>query len=308
MFKRQYVAIVILFLFLSTFVACAHRISFDERRVLRYDFSLESLKHKPQPYMAVYREGDKTLIYLASKHLSRKGYPDLLKHPTIQTIKYIFDEYKPQAVVVEGITGDLTSKSFQQRADECKSKHYKGCGESFYALNLARQEGIVYVSGEPSDKMTLKAIKKKGYSEEDLLGYYVVRQIPQLKRHGGQNEATFQKQVNRWLKGFKRKMGIKSYFDYKEFLTWYADHVEYPEKVLDLTSDDSAPHGGKDATYIQKISNIVSYVRDQQIVSVIERMLKEHDRVLVVYGGSHLITQEPTLNRAMGKPEYIKVY
>jgi len=83
--------------------------------------------------------------------------------------------------------------------------------------------------------------------------------------------------------------------------------MPYPKSVLDISNDDAAPHGGSNATYVQKISNKVCLIRDRAIVQTIERMLASYSRVLVVYGGSHLITQEPALESLLGKGSYFQL-
>ena len=79
-----------------------------------------------------------------------------------------------------------------------------------------------------------------------------------------------------------------------------------PTSYLNITNNDPAPHGGPDATYVQKISNKVCLIRDRAVVKTVERMLNRYSRVLVVYGGSHLITQEPAIDSMLGKAAFFR--
>jgi len=278
----------------------------DTSLVLPYTFDLESKKHLEAPYVAKYERDGKVLLYVASKHISIQRYPNLLQHPTLGTIESLFSEYKPEVVIVEGIdTGnELSPKSILKKADECAASSYKSCGESFFAINMARKNDAAYITGEPRNQQIKDEIIKAGYSAEDLLGFYLVRQIPQYQRQGDFDRSSFGDRAEKQLRGFQYQIGTNLKFGFKEFEAWYGKHMTKPKNYLDITNDDPAPHGGPDATYVQKISNKVGVIRDQAIVKTIERMLGAYSRVLVVYGGSHLITQESAIESMMGKAAY----
>jgi hypothetical protein len=82
--------------------------------------------------------------------------------------------------------------------------------------------------------------------------------------------------------------------------------MQKPKSFLDVVNDDPAPHGGGDATYVQRISHQVGLARDRVIVKRIEEMMNKYDRVLIVYGGSHYLLQEDALKDALGEPTFFK--
>jgi len=286
----------------------ATRMMPDLSLVLPYTFELEDRKHLESPYVAKFEKDGKLLLYVASEHISIQKYPNLLEHPTLRTVAALFQEYNPQVVVVEGIdTGaELSPPRILKKADECKISKYKACGESFFAINEARRTGAAYISGEPKDKSIKDDIVKEGYTPSDLLGFYMVRQIPQYKRQGEFSRAGFADIAEKQLLRFRQQIGTTEQFGFKEFETWYSKNMSQPKSYLDITNNDPAPHGGKNATYVQKISNKVSLIRDRNIVQTIARMLESNSRVLVLYGGSHLITQEPALTKLMGQAKYFR--
>lgn len=313
---RIVLCVQVIFLF-SVFIGCVSSdkrqepVQLNSEKVLSYTFELEKLKHLDAPYFAKFSKGNKTLLFVASKHISVVKYPNLLEHPTLKTISKLFDEYKPGVVIVEGIdTGtELSPKSIIEFADKCKVSDYKkGCGESFFAINTAREAGRDYITGEPRDAAIAQGLKKFGYTEEDLLGFYMVRQIPQIKRQEQFNAKNFDQTLENQLSRFRRKLNFTGKFGPEEFKTWYSKHMTQPKNYLDIENDDPAPHGGKDATYVQKISNRVTWLRDATTVETIESMLNRFDVVLIIYGGSHLITQEPALIEGLGQPEYFKLF
>lgn len=280
----------------------------DTSLVIPYTFDLENKKHLEAPYVAKYERDGRLLLYVASEHISIQKSPNLLEHPTLKTIEHLFVEYKPEIVIVEGIdTGDeISPKSIIKKADECVTANYRNCGESFFAINMARKSGAAYITGEPRNQQIKDEIVKEGYSAEDLLGFYLVRQIPQYRRQGDFDRKNFADRAEKQLRGFQYQLGTDLKFGFKEFDAWYSKHMTTPKSYLDITNNDPAPHGGPDATYVQKISNKVGVIRDRAIVKTIERMLGTYSRVLVVYGGSHLITQEHAIESMMDKATYFR--
>lgn len=275
-----------------------------------YTFDLEAKKHLEAPYVAKYEINGKLLLYVASEHISAQKYPNLYDHPTLKTIAALFAKYRPEVVIIEGIdTGEeLSPKSILKKADECEKSDYRAsCGESFFAINSARKNGAEYITGEPRNPWIKDEIVKAGYSVEDLLGFYLVRQIPQYKRQAELDRNKFSDQASKQLKRFQQQIGTNVLFGFKEFDAWYAKTMPSPKNYLDITNDDPAPHGGPKATHVQKISNKVSLIRDKAFVKTIERMLNKYSRVLVVYGGSHLITQEPALEAMLGGATYFRI-
>jgi hypothetical protein len=278
----------------------------DIKLVLPYTFNLETKNHLENPYVAKYERDGRLLLYVASEHISIQKYPNLLEHPTLKTIESLFYAYKPEVVIVEGVnTGaELSPKSFIRHADECATTTYRRCGESSFAVNMARKFGAEYIDGEPTNVQIKDEVFGLGYTAEDLLGFYLVRQIPQFQRSGDFDRNAFSIKGEKLLRRFQHQLGTDLKFGFPEFESWYEKHMTKPKNYLDITDDDSAPHGGPEATYIQKISNKIGIIRDQAIVKTIERMLGAYSRVLVVYGGSHLLTQEPAIEGMMGKASY----
>lgn len=287
------------------------RMSFDISSVRSYAFDLENHNHLKVPYFAEFKKDQKLLLYIASQHISAKEYPDLLKHPTWKTIQTLMRDYHPQIAIIEGIDPreELHSKSFLEYADKCEATNYLGgCGESFFVINQARKSGVDYITGEPAEQFIKRQIQKEGFADEDLLGFYLVRQIPQLKRQEKFDVKEFPKVADQLLMQFKMKILSDVRFDFDDFKSWYSAHMSRPKSFLDIENDDPAPNGGADSTYIQRISNKVGLIRDRHIVATIEKMLSKFDRVMIVYGGSHLLTQEKALIEAMGIPKYSKVF
>ena len=68
---------------------------------------------------------------------------------------------------------------------------------------------------------------------------------------------------------------------------------------------DVAPYeNGKQ--FSQRVSSEVCKIRDQYILTVIDRALNEHSSLLVICGGSHWSTQKKALEGAIGSPSFKK--
>ena len=283
-------------------------ITIDETKVIGYQFELEDKKSMEQPYVARFTKGDKQLLYVLSKHVSEVEYPKVVEDPTIVTIDQIFKSFKPQVVIVEGIpTGaKMSPRSMAKHAEICKSREFRRCGESFYAIDQAIMSDAEFVGGEPTEREIIEFVAKSGYSPKDLLAFYVVRQIPQMKRRSDFDPESFPAKCEKFMGRYRKRLGIKGVFGYPQFKEWYSKHMPEPKSFLDIENNDPAPHGGTSATYIQKISHQVGIARDRVILKRIESMLNQFDRVLIVYGGSHYLLQEGALKQALGKPNYFR--
>ena len=254
----------------------------------------------------------RSCFFVAADHISTKN-GDPLAHPTMKTIQKLFVEYDIDAVVVEGIQpwqGPELPMGLRKFANECAKKNFKGrCGESFYSLYLGLEKTksgspVILTSGEPKEKTIALKLEEAGFSRQDLVGFYLVRIIPQWRRRGTLRKTKIEEQIENQLEKYRKRVGLKDKFRYSDFVTWYQRYMESPKSFLDLNADDTAPHGGPDATYVNKISHQVGIVRDREIVRKNASILNKNKNVLVVFGGSHLVIQEPALIDMLGKPKY----
>lgn len=286
-------------------------LSFESSLVRSYTFDLENLKPLKQPFVAEYRLGKKQLVFIAVEHISSIKHPNLLKHPTLLTIEKISDSLDPELSIVEGIpTGEAVNPhSILPKAETCKLQNYQNdCGESFFVINKAREKKSNFISGEPTDTELLKSIQEYGYTTRDLVGFYFVRKIPQWKRQKNINQSDFLKLALPQLERYRKRIDPQTQFAFSDFESWYTEKMSTPKNYMDFNNNDPAPHGGPDATFVQRISNRVTFLRDISLLKRIEDGLSKHNRVLVVYGASHFINLEPPLTNTLGKPVLRKHY
>lgn len=253
------------------------------------------------PFAAKYDDGKKRLTYVAGNHTTGMG-------PNLKTVKAMFDELRPQAVLVEGMR---TEGDFWYRrigVEDFAKNGFKDTTESPYAMWLAAQKGIPGRGGEPTDRMVLAEARKRGFSEEDVLGFFTVRMVPSWRRDGAiPDEKSQRAKATEELADDRRRLGAKARFDYQALLKWYARQgAAVP--LGEARYQDMGPEAGEGATRLQRLSFAVDQACQARFNAQLENLLGRFDRVLVVYGGSHLSRERRMLERVLGAPHDVKPY
>lgn len=251
------------------------------------------------PFAAKYDDGNKRVYYVAGDHSTGMG-------PNLKTVKAMFDELKPQAVLVEGFRteGDFSYRTMG--VSDFARDGFKGTSESPYAVWLASEAGLPARGGEPTERMVLAEALERGFSEADVLGFFTVRMVPGWRRDGAfRDEAGFRAKAVRNLADDRRRLGVKARFGYKALLAWYGRQgAAVP--LREARYQDMGPEAG--GTRLQKISFAVDQARQARFNAQLENLLNRFDRVLVVYGGSHLCRERRMLEQVLGAPHDLKPY
>ena len=246
-----------------------------------------------------------TCRYLAATHANS------IASPTFKTIKHTVNTSTPELIVLEGFSNnnnDLSPKWFLNRVGRCKKSEFKKCGEPTYAAMIAHENGIPFVGGEPSDIEIYHDLKHYGYQEIDILGFYLLRQIPQLKRLGKLKTNGFQSQGESLLANFASDFNFKSSPSFATFLRWYNSHRLGDKEYLDFTTMDVAPSDYDGASYFQKMSARIGVTRERFINTVLNDALKNYSNILIIYGAGHLVKSRKVYEKAFGQSENLKVF
>jgi hypothetical protein len=275
-----------------------------------YNFDLERQRPSKSPYVEIFKNGDYELYFVASEHFSSKRVDRAIDHPTFKTIAKVFSIFKPKGAILEGInTGDELSPRLQiTHSIKCQAKNFKNdCAESDFTILKSQTYGTQFISGEPTHEEIKNELLRKGRTLDDILGFYLVRQIPEMKRQKDFSSRHFIETSQEKLLRYKRAMKADINFEISDFRTWYRDKVKLPLNYLDVDTNDVAPNSSPSATFLQQISNQIGKIRDEHLLLRIEKMINMYKHILVVYGGSHLLTLKPALVDLMGTPEYLGV-
>lgn len=262
---------------------------------------LASEKHLEEPYVARFKSGDAALTYVAVRH--QYG----VASKTFRTIDRAFSDVKPRIIIIEGAS-DLNEHKrhkIEQQTANCGRGNFSKCGENYYGVFLALKNGVLWTSGEPSEKSIRHGLSQH-YADHDVAFFYLVRQVRQLVVEKGLNTRNFESVVNDALADFAINDELPPKLTAKMFLAWYEEKMHKPFVLAEINSETTAPTFFPQMTYLNQISAEIEKIRDRHILKTIANELNSHRNVLVIYGGSHFLTQYDALVDMMGIPTIMR--
>lgn len=258
-------------------------------------FSKEAGAEKPAaPYAALFQQQENQLCFVAAKH----GAPE-----TLEAVRQVFDDFKPEIVIVEGVSGATPPAEYLERVRKQSLDGFKQGGEGALATMLAAERGINFIPGEPTDEEVHQSILQQGKITEDLLGWHAALMLQQKNRGAILKPQDVPQAIQKALDSYTKRLGLKPSFGFHEFCAWYEQRMGKkfnPEAIL---KDDMSPGNSKNANFLQKIMHATDQAREPHILKTIAEQLSKHKRVLVVYGASHFIKQEAVLTKMLGRPK-----
>ena len=169
------------------------------------------------PYVSTSKKGNTKLIYIAADH------ENSITSRTFKTIKKVISESSPKFVVLEGFPykGETSPEWYLNHSKRCEKSKFQKCGEPSYAAMLANKNSIPFAGGEPTDVEIFEELLNSGYGELDAVGFYLLRQIPQLRRQKKLKPNDFKRQSEKYMSIFVKRFGFKNHFSFEDFKTWY---------------------------------------------------------------------------------------
>lgn len=258
------------------------------------------------PYLVTYEACGRQLLYVAAEHT---GDPDSLTH---RLIDRAFEEYDIPFAILEGfaLTDQPSPQDLVDYADEVAGTPQDG--ENAVVIRKITAAGGHFVGAEPTQKTVLAHIKEQGLTVQDLLGFHIVRILPQWIRHqqikdhtDGRVRPLYQAYAERFVASLDLTLDdLGDLRSFDGFKSWYqqTNGVAYDTH---FRPQDSAPSSTQNRRTNQ-ISDMVGHVREAHIVGVIADAMNTYRRVLVVYGASHHTVQEPALTAMFGEPSYVR--
>ncbi len=289
---------LILLILMISFWGCSS-VELDEKLVDHWSDQAQRNEPFRTPYISTFKKGDKELIYIAVEHANS------LQSKTFKTIKDVITKEKPRFIVLEGFSNkdEINPQWFLDYSDKCEKSQFKNCGEPAYAAMLADRETIPFAGGEPTDIEVFNDLVSHGFFHIDAVSFYLLRQIPQLKRQHKLKRDNFNNQAQRYLNHFSSDFGQKDFIRFEEFEKWFTRHSKSQKNYLEITSQDVAPIKNQDSTFFNKISATISLTREKFLNQVIETKLNEYSKVLVIYGGGHLVKSRKVYEKYFGPSE-----
>jgi len=267
--------------------------------VSEFSLALQARLPRQPPLLAVFKRGDQTLGFVAARH-SIDG-----AHPTFALVRAAFDEVQPRAAIIEGIEtarGDWPRPIVQEASRLKASANPASAGEALYTAQLAMERDIALWGGEPSDQDIYAALLAAGSAPQDAFYASLFGPLEQSRREGditGPNDPRFDAVFERWARSSARGLAPAPDPSVGAFRAWYRDRTG-----LDLNADPNwlANHDPDYPGPVQRENKQHMMIRDQHLFELILSRLETHDRILVVYGGSHIATMWRPLVRKLGRP------
>jgi hypothetical protein len=279
----------------------------DDRRGPQVDFEPDLSLLQPRrstdrdqdidgsPHAALYHRDNKYLLFIGAAH-SR----DIEKSPTHRLVRTAMEGFRPQAVIVEGLSTSEGTQPERFLSTVRRRIETGQLGESPYAAILGDDLGAVVIGGEPDPQATTDIVREAGFSDDDLIGFLVARNLTTPARSGpGADDQD--KRIARALSTLKKRFNVNSSMDAEAFKAWYLDRTGTtfdPRRI----KREVSPQLVDDPSILRQIAILAMKAREYNLVELEARMLEEHDRVMVVYGSGHLRWERPLLKKMLGDP------
>ena len=288
------------FVLLLLFASCTHgnTLKPDLSLVTPYSYELEEKEpFNDRPFTSIFEKEGRHLTYVAAHHESQAN------NPTYKLISKAIAEQQPKIIVLEGFKTSLgvSPKDLLKSYRESSTKTFYKWGEPAYTALQADSAGIKVVGGEPDDVVILEAVQREGYTTNDLLGFYFVRQVPQFMLDGSISKSSIKSLFDDYMMAAKQSLNLADNhaYSYIDFVRWYEvkNKKMFTPQNFDIQEIAPLPYGNL-AT--QRLSHSVGMVRDMYVVNLLANLLNAHENVMIVFGRSHLPTQRKALESMLG--------
>ena len=291
---------IILPVLISTLFACNQQANKNElpslNKIETIDYReiyKQSLKSGMKIFPLVFDKsiGNKRLIFIGISHSNDN---DTL-NPMFDTIEKYFRILKPGIALNEG--GQIPDSLHYPT----KNKAISSEAEIGFLKYLADSLSIKLVNGDCPDSIEVPALLKK--YDKDVLLYFLVTQrfIPQFITSNNNIGEEYGKFVNEYL--IRRcKLPLQDReTQWMYFRNLYKKYNNNEEIDLEHFHLSKTEYYFYDEGIMGQIGRSSLLIRDSIIVTNIYNNLKKHNKVFVVFGGAHLLSIKPTLDRIFEK-------
>lgn len=260
----------------------------DEESAMRHQQSLESVYE--------IRHAGKAIIGYLAEHTNDPS------HAMFADLRAAFNMQKPDVLFVEGIPElekhmDAFRDGLSAMSDDAAIEKM---GEPGFMLKLALSQDVPVVSPEYTGMQEIEMLASHGVSKEHIFGFYFFRALNQYTRTVGEKES-FESRIARGLAAMRDATGWTDF----DFSLEHANAIAIELWGEGIRMDpgyynERVSHWGKERlggqySELNKVSAILNEYRDTRIMREVARALGRYDRVMIVYGASHLIELQPSL-------------
>jgi len=246
------------------------------------------------PHAALFHRDDRMLLFIGAVHQR-----DVANDPTHRMVRAAIEGFRPDAVIIEGVPTSAGPQPERMLESARRRVRTGKIGESGYAAVLADDRGAIVIGGEPDPQATTDLVREAGFTDDDLLGFLVARNLNARSRDG--TDIDEDRVITRAIETLRRRFNVESTMDAKGFRDWYRSCTGGPFDARRIRAEVS-PMLVDEPSTLRRISILSMLARERNLVRLEARLLEEHERVLVVYGSGHLRWERRLLERMLGEP------
>jgi hypothetical protein len=212
------------------------------------------------------------------------------RSPMFDRIEAIFKRVRPQLVLHESETSADLAKATRSQAIDC-------CADLGFAVYLAGQYGARTESGDAPVKEEFKTLLAN-YPAGDVLVFLTAQRLIGSARNPDLKAAATE--YPNFLESYLVENGLPNQPAWKTwdgFLREYARVVGKPLSSKSWNPDLVGPI--HDSGRLSQIARTSDSFRDQHLLTAVRAALQKHDRVVVVFGGWHVLALEPVLDHVL---------
>ena len=262
----------------------------DYQLISYLDIAVDSMGNLPtNPYVIDLEKNNKRLVVIGTQH-SRDSL-----NPMYKEMEQIFYDVEPEVIINEG--GDL-NKTYSSLNEAIAKDSDLG-----FDKYLADKAGIRTVNGDEPQHQEFEELSE-AYSKEEALVYYAAERFifpyifQDVKKDFVASYEEYTADLVRYdsipLSPAEQQF---SYFQntYNNYFDEKFDVNELERSFEHINQFDFIPFST--AHHFNEVSRTSKELRDRYLLKTIEEQLRKNDKVMVVYGGWHVLAIEPALTQ-----------
>lgn len=269
---------IVVALILGTPVRAQTVMSFEEYQAVDHS----------EPYVYRIEADSGALLYFGSRHSFDP------EDPQMDTLRRVWNAFEPDVAFTEGT--EVSSIDTLSRTDLIRRY-----GEVGMTWHLAQRDGVPVRTLDPSRKAEIDHLMQKGWTGEQLMLFYTLRQVAQSQDQEVSVELT--EVVPKYLTSLAERFPLQGPTTLAQFEAAVARHLPDVQNWTALSRSYFYP-GPQDPSYFtNKISTDSNQFRDQHHADLLIEAVRSGKRVFAIAGSAHAVMQEPALRGTLRPPD-----
>lgn len=279
--------------FYSTIISCQNpkNDTIENYQLISYlDIKVDSMGNLPKsPYIVDLQKNSKHLIVIGTLH-SRDTANKMFSE-----IEKIFINFKPEIAINEG--GCITKIYTDRNAAIINN------GELGLLKFLCDNKKINILNGDMPDSLEFYELSKT-YSKDEALFFFASERFVLPYTYWNENGNLDSLYKVDFIEGYLIPEGINLTSEEKQFSFYenlYKKYFSYEFSIDSINTNDFSPIRKKH--HFCDVARKSKELRDKHLLKKIEEQLKNHNKVLVIFGGWHVLAVEPALKQIINEYE-----